>query len=483
MRRTGLRSEMFRLCTIALAASAPFVITFTGFYLVDDIKMVLRGIHPAQFPIFHDPLLIQKGFFRPLVVVLCRLDGWLWSIDTWGYRLTNIILFILTSLLVYIFLRRWTSPRPAWFAALVFAFHPIQVGTVAWITGRVDLMPGLLLLATATLLIGTSSITAIVAGNLVFAAALFSKEVAITFPLVILLGEILLAGKAPRHALRRSAIIFTMVCIYLTARFVTGFWPHDEFYSPVQQTNINAWLGNAAMMLANVVYIILPFWNPMDFFRQIIESSPERATLLKPAITYLILSGIILTLLLLRLSRDNDFRRILIFGIAWFLVVSIPSLHVLRALGGSRYLFPALPGTMLIIAFLSQKLGANIKPAKLYILAIVLLVTCLAGNIFEQFRWREAMDMAKNTTYRVEACASKLPSRSNLIIFNMPHYSPSGRLLYPAFDTYSLQAAYSLSADHPRIKITRGTDDALPFCKDNEVYCIQWTELIEKECP
>jgi len=483
MRQAGVRSEILRACSIVLAASIPYAITLTGFYLIDDVKMILRGVYPHKYLIFHDPLLIGKGFFRPLVIVLCRIDGFFWSTSAGGYRFSNIILFTAISVLLYFFLRRWTTPLPAWFAALVFALHPINVGTVAWISGRVDLLPAMLLMATALLMIGTSSVAALTAGNMFFAAALFSKEIAITFPIVIWLGEILLAGKDIRSATRRSALPFIMVFAYLAGRFAVDFWPHDQFYSPFQQINTYGWLGNAFIMVTNVIYIPLPFWHPMDVFVSILEPGWERAPELTWAIIYFLSFGIILPLLVLRVVRDRGRKRAMFFGLAWFFITAIPSIHILRSMGGSRYLCLSVVGAALIIAVVVRELGSNFKPVRHYFLAAAFLAICLTSNIIEQKRWREAMDLAEISAYKVEACAEKLPYGSKLIVFDMPHYSPAGRPLYPSFDTYSLHSSYRLIVGRPRVRVVRGVADMRKFCKTSGIYCISWEKLTKGKCP
>ncbi len=79
---------------------------------------------------------IQPGAaqqYYPLVHTVFWVHYHLWGDSTLGYHLFTILMHLIATFLVLLVLRR-LAIRGAWFAAMIFALHPIQAESVAWIS-------------------------------------------------------------------------------------------------------------------------------------------------------------------------------------------------------------------------------------------------------------------------------------------------------------------------------------------------------------
>jgi tetratricopeptide (TPR) repeat protein len=130
----------------------------------------------------------QSQYF-PLVYSTLRLEYAMWGLNPTGYHIVNVCLHILNALLVWRLLQRLAIPG-AWLAAAVFALHPVQVETVAWVTelkNTESTLFYLLALLAWMNFCGGKSRWFYALAILFCALALFAKTTACTLPAVMLL--------------------------------------------------------------------------------------------------------------------------------------------------------------------------------------------------------------------------------------------------------------------------------------------------------
>src|SRR4029077_14295900 len=79
--------------------------------------------------------------WHPLTWLSHMLDAQLFGLEPGGHHATNVLFHLTGSLLLLALLRSMTGQLwPSAFVAMVFAFHPLRVESVAWVSERKDVL-------------------------------------------------------------------------------------------------------------------------------------------------------------------------------------------------------------------------------------------------------------------------------------------------------------------------------------------------------
>jgi tetratricopeptide (TPR) repeat protein len=134
----------------------------------------------------------EGGLWTPLVTISHMLDWQLYGANAGGHHLTNVLLHLASTILLFLILRQMTGAlwRCA-FVAAAFAIHPLHVESVAWIAERKDVLSGfffmLALGAYLRYVEQPESMARYLAVVLLSAMGLMCKPMLVTLPFVLLL--------------------------------------------------------------------------------------------------------------------------------------------------------------------------------------------------------------------------------------------------------------------------------------------------------
>ena len=182
------------------APTLPYELVWDDHGLVRHVERTYQeegvaGLLRAGFTTYDDPT-VAPGYYRPVVLLSLRIDGALSPSFPYAYHATNVLLHVLVSLLVYGLLAHSLRGRgPALLGALLFAVHPVHVESVAFVSGRTDLLAALFALVSALAWVrvrsGRSRRPALdrAIAYAAFVLACLSKELAYVLPAVLLVWD------------------------------------------------------------------------------------------------------------------------------------------------------------------------------------------------------------------------------------------------------------------------------------------------------
>jgi len=224
------RSFWIGAAFLALITLAAYSSVFHAGFIWDDDDYVtnnpcLRSLSGLT-EIWREPAASPQ--YYPMVFTFFWIQFQLWGLNPFGYHLVNILLHIVNALLLWRCIDRLRIPGAFW-AACIFALHPVHVESVAWITELKNILSTTFYFLSFICYCRFSApegeettketVTRYyyILSLLFFLLALFSKTVAGSLPAAILLVYWWKRGAFPKLELVRLLPFFTLAA-YLGSR-------------------------------------------------------------------------------------------------------------------------------------------------------------------------------------------------------------------------------------------------------------------------
>lgn len=326
-------SRRWDLTLLVLATLVTYAGAFHGDFQFDDYATILENPRYASWHIFVEHL---PHTIRPLLSLTFLVDHTLYGASPIGYHALNLILHLGCGLVIYGLLKQ-TLPDElypaAFWTALLFLVHPLATETVTYISGRASGLMSFWYLTALFLYTkrgtgasGKTGTASLQSGALLsFLCALGSKETAITFPVALLLWDLLISrlrGSALWSQIRSAHLPFwlTLGAAGIVALAHPRYRELLQFSVDLRPFRENV-LSQIHAMWSAVALYLAPWNQNFDHDLPLIHHLMDGLTLIE------ILSLAVLISAILILSNREP---LMSFGFAWFLLQWFPLLIIPR---------------------------------------------------------------------------------------------------------------------------------------------------------
>ena len=358
--------------------------TLNSFFTADDFGMVSFGEYARLWDALK--LFVPCSldiFIRPLTLITWLIDYRLWGLNPVGYRVVNLMMHSISSisvlLIAYFLLRNKTV---ALGAGLLFALHPVHSGVVSYITHRSDLMCVLFYLlslaAFAFYAYYKRRWLFYLISIICYPLALFSKEMAITLPLaVILYDSFVTRSFSLKPFLSRVKLYVPYIAITLLYIVWRTVWIGNI------GGDIDPATGRSEFFNFHLLDFIKKslYSIPAQFFVPLNQSLFSHNSI--QLITMVFGLGVIIAALLSWKELLKNIHPVL-FGILWIVALLVPVHFLTRddiMESGSRYVYLPSVGFCIALAFilLGDKRGRINKYISLTIFSIFCIIYIFIG--------------------------------------------------------------------------------------------------------
>jgi tetratricopeptide (TPR) repeat protein len=351
--QTGPGREVWLLVGILLLAGLVYSNSLANdFIYFDDPESVVNNPYIRQINLanlahyFTTPV---QYMYMPLAMISYAVDYQLGGLDPFIYHLTNLILHLGCVFLVYwVFLLLTRKSRVALFVSLLFAIHPVNVDSVAFVATRTNLLSTLFYLGALlcySLYIEKSQMRFLALSCLSFLLAAGAKSSAVILPLILLLWDYfhgrtwdkkLLLEKIPFVVI---ALVFGILTLTIRVDAVQSLQ-----YSPADRIFMFFYaLADYGVRLLFPLQLSMSYAYP-------VKNGPFLP--LQFYLAPLFLALVVLGLYLLKVSK-----KVLVVGLSFFVLNVILSQSVLLIdnFMGNRYVYLSYLGLYFILADINER--------------------------------------------------------------------------------------------------------------------------------
>ncbi len=353
--------------------------------------------------------------WHPLTWLSHMLDCQLFGLEPGWHHLTNLLLHIISTLLLFGVLKKMTGATwQSAFVAALFALHPLHVESVAWISERKDVLSTvfwMLTMAAYVRYVERRAVGWYLLMLLAFALGLMAKPMLVTLPFVLLLldywplGRISFGGPEDKdddkavktylpwqsffHLVREKIPFFILTAVSSVITYTVQ--QRGGAIATIEKFPLSFRIRNAIMSYST--YINKTIWpNDLAVFYNahvivVVKAIASAAVLLA------------ISILIIYLSKKH---RYLLVGWLWYIGTLVPVIGLVQVghqAYADRYTYIPLIGLFIIITwgvpdFLHKSQHRRVT---LVTLAVIVLSSLSVCTYFQQSYWRNSITLFNHT--------------------------------------------------------------------------------------
>lgn len=363
----------------------PFVYDDHGVIVENEYLDNLSNLAPTlKLKTMTDPDIVDG--VRPVVITTYFFDRAWWGLRPFGYRITNLALHSLVTVLVFGFsLHLLGDRRWAFLAALCFAWHPLLIEPVQSPSFREDILYSLFGLVFVWIgMKKPDSVFWLPVSLLVFILALLSKEAAVVFPVLLAVGWWIYPGRRPSPAMVRAwgACLAVIVVAWGWMVFFQrpGIQQVGVAWNGLSFRGSECWWSFPWLFFWNIGKIIIPHPLSIDY-RVLPVTGPFELKFM------LGLPAMVFFVWLIHQCRRR--HPAFAFSLAWMLVAFLPAGNLLPLFNpvADRYVYLMVPGFVLSVMCALRWLSPGWWP-----------VACAAAVVYLGATWHRLPDWKDDRT-------------------------------------------------------------------------------------
>lgn len=352
-------------------------------------------------------LSINSANWHPLTWLSLMLDYNLYGLNAGGYHVTNLILHIINTLLLFLLLIKMTGATyKSAFVAVLFALHPLHVESVTWVTERKDVLSTLFWFLTMWAYISYTEkpgILKYLSIVVLFVLGLMAKPMLVTVPFVLLLLDYWPLGRTnwgqnvPNHhlAVKKQTLSFLFVekiplLIITIASSILTYIVQNTYHAVVSFHNVSLSdrVINAINSYTQYLEKIFCFQNLSPFY------------VYSTNFNFWVISGSFLLILVITCLVIMGIKKFpyLAVGWFWYLGTLIPVIGLVQVGSQSmadRYAYVPLIGIFIMMAWGFPQLLSGVQYRKIITAstAVIFIVIITSAAYLQIGVWKNNLTL------------------------------------------------------------------------------------------